>query len=198
VPENLPNAVENLAAEPGDKQVTLTWAPPAGPAPVGYNVYQTSPVDAAGKINASLIAGTQFIHQGRQNGTVYCYVVKAALATGTEGTASAEVCATPKLAGTPFRRGDLDNSGTVDISDPINGLHSLFLGDFEIACQDSADFDDSGEVDITDMINSLLWQFAAGGIAPPPGPLHCGLDLTPDKIVPDIGCNAYTADCTEI
>ncbi len=96
-----------------------------------------------------------------------------------------------KPIGTPFRRGDLDESGAVDISDPINGLHNLFLGDFEITCQDAADFDDSGEVDISDMINSLLWQFASGSVAPLPGPFNCGLDPTPDKAVPDIGCQAY-------
>ncbi|MBI4586788.1 MAG: hypothetical protein HY717_22465 [Planctomycetes bacterium] len=90
-----------------------------------------------------------------------------------------------------FRRGDVDNSGAVDISDPINELHSLFLGDFDITCQDAADFDDSGEVDITDAINSLLWQFGGGLIAPPPGPFNCGADLTPDKTAPDIGCESY-------
>ncbi|MBI4583822.1 MAG: hypothetical protein HY717_07345 [Planctomycetes bacterium] len=92
-----------------------------------------------------------------------------------------------------FRRGDLDNSGAVDISDPINGLHSLFLGDFDITCQDAADFDDSGEVDISDMINSLLWQFASGDIAPEPGPFNCGPDTTPDKTSPDLGCRSYDA-----
>ncbi|MBI4585407.1 MAG: hypothetical protein HY717_15445, partial [Planctomycetes bacterium] len=80
-----------------------------------------------------------------------------------------------------FRRGDLDDSGAVDISDPINELHSLFLGDFEITCLDAADFDDSGQVDISDAINSLLWQFASGSIAPDPGPFNCGPDLTPDR-----------------
>ncbi|MBI4582756.1 MAG: hypothetical protein HY717_01800 [Planctomycetes bacterium] len=95
-----------------------------------------------------------------------------------------------------FRRGDLDASGVVDISDPINGLHSLFLGDFEITCQDSADFDDSGQVDITDMINSLLWQFGGGGVAPAPGPFNCGVDPTDDRDDQgnpiDLGCSDYT------
>ncbi len=94
-----------------------------------------------------------------------------------------------------FRRGDVDASGAVDISDPINELHSLFLGDFAITCQDAADFDDSGEVDISDAINSLLWQFASGTLAPPPGPFDCGVDPTADKTAPDIGCAAYAAGC---
>ncbi|MBI4585960.1 MAG: hypothetical protein HY717_18270 [Planctomycetes bacterium] len=97
-----------------------------------------------------------------------------------------------------FRRGDLDNSGAVDISDPINGLHTLFLGGFEITCQDAADFDDSGEVDLSDMINSLLWQFASGEIAPLPGPFTCGNDPTSDKMAPDIGCQSYSAQCVAI
>ncbi|MBI4583402.1 MAG: hypothetical protein HY717_05195 [Planctomycetes bacterium] len=104
---------------------------------------------------------------------------------------AAEFCG----GGPSFRRGDLDNSGAVDISDPINELHSLFLGDFEITCQDAADFDDSGEVDITDAINSLLWQFGGGAISPAPGPFNCGLDFTPDTTAPDIGCTSYTAAC---
>ncbi len=114
---------------------------------------------------------------------------------GTPITSGLRVLLAPGELGPRFRRGDLDSSGAVDISDPINGLHSLFLGDFTITCQDAADFDDSGEVDISDMINSLLWQFASGSAAPPPGSFDCGVDPTADKTAPDIGCGSYSAAC---
>ncbi|MBI4587155.1 MAG: hypothetical protein HY717_24345 [Planctomycetes bacterium] len=94
-----------------------------------------------------------------------------------------------------FRRGDVDSSGEVDISDPINELYALFLGTFTITCQDAADFDDSGEVDITDAINSLLFQFASGEPAPPPGIKNCGSDPTPDKEDVDLGCTSYSTPC---
>ncbi|MBI4585409.1 MAG: hypothetical protein HY717_15455 [Planctomycetes bacterium] len=73
-------------------------------------------------------------------------------------------------------------------------LHSLLLGDFQIACRDAADFDDSGEVDISDPINSLLFQFTGGSPAPPPGSAACGEDLTADQDPNhpggDLGCDA--------
>jgi sugar lactone lactonase YvrE len=87
-------------------------------------------------------------------------------------------------AGTPagsFRRGDVDLSGGIDISDPIIIIHALFLRTLEIPCEDAADPDDSGALNITDGIFILVFQFL--GAAPPAPPFPgCGIDPTEDAL----------------
>ncbi|MBI4585103.1 MAG: hypothetical protein HY717_13915 [Planctomycetes bacterium] len=191
-----PEPPVNLAAAPGDGTISLSWQAPVGPPVDGYNVYRTKPTPRA-KINPVPIPATQITVANLQNGTEACFVVRSVDAGGTDSRDSEQKCATPGLAQKVFRRGDVDDSGAVDISDPINELHSLFLGDFDIPCQDAADFDDSGEVDISDAINSLLWQFGGGPIAPLPGPFVCGPDPTPDKdpvtgeFTAELGCDSF-------
>ena len=63
-----------------------------------------------------------------------------------------------------FRRGDVDTSGTVDVSDPLNSLSFQFLGTFEPPCLDAADSDDSGVIDVSDPAKpELLHAFEAKG-----------------------------------
>ena len=96
----------------------------------------------------------------------------------------------------PFRRGDVDDSGVVDISDPLNSLEFQFLGTFTPPCMDAADTDDSGTVDISDPLNNLSFQFLGTFTIPAPGPDDCGLDPTADDDSPgiggDLGCASYT------
>ncbi len=89
-----------------------------------------------------------------------------------------------ELCNVPFRRGDVNADGTVDIADAIRQLLCLF-GDpcVEHWCPDASDANDDGRSNIADAITILSYLFARG--APPPPPfLDCGLDPTPD----DIGC----------
>jgi hypothetical protein len=88
----------------------------------------------------------------------------------------------------PFRRGDQDSSGRVDISDAISILNFLFLGSRAPACLDAADADDSGKLDITDPIRILNFLFLGGSAPPAPGPRDCGPDPTPDELGCAIGC----------
>lgn len=83
-----------------------------------------------------------------------------------------------------FRRGDANDSGTVDLSDAVYVLRWLFENAPPPRCTDAADANDSAEVDISDPIALLLWLFAGAPAPPPPGPFHCGLDPTSD-ILPD-------------
>ena len=88
------------------------------------------------------------------------------------------------LGGATFRRGDVDGSGVVDVSDPVAILGHLFLGSGEPECLEAGDFDDNGILDITDAVNNLNYQFLGGPPPAEPGPFQCGADPGP----PDLGC----------
>ena len=99
-----PAAPQNVAATPGDGQVTLTWGAVQGA--TSYNIYMAtqSGVTKAnwqskpGGMKHEGITGTSFTHTGLQNGTTYYFVVTAVNAAG-ESAESAEVSATPQASG---------------------------------------------------------------------------------------------------
>ncbi len=83
-----------------------------------------------------------------------------------------------------FRRGDVDDSGGINLTDPVHLLQALFGGGLRIRCSDAADADDSGRVELTDAVYLLNHLFRRG--APPPAPFpDCGVDPTRDSL----GCN---------
>ncbi|MBI4603058.1 MAG: hypothetical protein HY721_13960 [Planctomycetes bacterium] len=82
----------------------------------------------------------------------------------------------------PFRRGDEDGNGKVDISDAVYGLNWLFTGGSQPACLDAADADDNGHVELTDAIRVLGYLFLGSAEPPAPGPKVCGEDPTPDDL----------------
>jgi hypothetical protein len=87
-----------------------------------------------------------------------------------------------------FLRGDVNDDGAIDISDPISALSFLFLGTSEPPCKDAADANDDGTVDISDPVAELRYLFRGGLPAPPPFG-GCGDDPTEDPL----GCNSYSA-----
>ena len=93
-------------------------------------------------------------------------------------------------ADAPFRRGDINDDSTVDISDPIVLLAYLFNSGETPGCMDSADTNDDGLVNVGDAISVLGYIFGDGSAPPAPGPLLCGLDLTDDTL----GCFASSCD----
>jgi hypothetical protein len=117
------------------------------------------------------------------------------LATGTAG--DGECCdhgvfADPTLSGDdgqskPFRRGDADASGLVNITDAIFTLNHLFLGGPAPGCPDAADADDDGTLQITDGIFLLNGLFLGGPQPPAPGASDCG----PDPGNDDLQCGSY-------
>jgi uncharacterized protein (DUF1800 family)/fibronectin type 3 domain-containing protein len=89
----VPGAVTELQAAPGNTQVSLSWKAVAGAAT--YNVYRGTAAggEAAAPI-ATGIASQAFVNTNLTNGTQYFYKVAAVNAAGT-GPLSAEVNATP-------------------------------------------------------------------------------------------------------
>jgi len=85
-----------------------------------------------------------------------------------------------------FRRGDVDGSGKLNISDVIGFLNYMFLGaGVEPDCLDAADTDDSGTLDVSDAVYSLNFQFT-GTVKElaPPGSRQCGPDVNEDDLPP--------------
>jgi hypothetical protein len=73
-----------------------------------------------------------------------------------------------------FRRGDVDASGVIDLTDAITLLNHLYQAGEVPTCQAAADADASGLLDLTDAVYSLRYQYLAGDppVAPFPG---CGV-----------------------
>ncbi|MBI4586105.1 MAG: VCBS repeat-containing protein [Planctomycetes bacterium] len=95
----------------------------------------------------------------------------------------------------PFHRGDPNNDGAADITDPILVLEFLFLGEEAPSCLEAADFNNNGTVDITDAISELEFLFLTGSPPSPPGapPSLCGPDPDAPGSPGDIPCVKYTS-----
>jgi prepilin-type N-terminal cleavage/methylation domain-containing protein len=110
------------------------------------------------------------------------------------GVSVDEIIAAPRdhierLIGTlrAFRRGDVNDDGAMDISDPIAVLGFLFLGAPDrLACAKSADANDDGALDISDAVLFLNNLFLGGFSIPEPF-TACGLDPSAD----DLPCEAF-------
>lgn len=81
-----------------------------------------------------------------------------------------------------FRRGDINDDASTDVSDVIYLLSALFVpGSPDPNCEDAADTNDDGGVDIADAVTLLNALFVPGS-APLPPPLSCGIDPTGDSL----------------
>ena len=86
----------------------------------------------------------------------------------------------------PFRRGDTNDDGVIDIGDPVWSLSCIFL--CFPGCFDAHDTNDDGQWNIADPIYCLMYLFTGG--SPPPAPFpQCGSDPTPDPIA----CESYSS-----
>lgn len=90
-----------------------------------------------------------------------------------------------------FRRGDANDSGSVDLSDAVFILHHLFGGGRQPGCLEAADTDDDGRLDISDAIGTLNYLFL--GMPPPadPGPFECGPHPLSSRFY--LGCEQYAS-----
>jgi hypothetical protein len=87
-----------------------------------------------------------------------------------------------------FRRGDPNEDGALDLSDPTAILSWLFLGSAAPACLDGADANGDGAHDLSDAVFLLGYLFTGGDPPPAPGPAACGSDPAPK-----FGCERYDA-----
>jgi hypothetical protein len=76
-----------------------------------------------------------------------------------------------------FKRGDVNQDGSVNIADPVFLLSHLFASGTAPLCPDSADANDDGSLNIADPVKILGHLFADGGDLPEPFGA-CGVDQT--------------------
>ncbi|MCZ6793214.1 MAG: hypothetical protein O7J95_06335 [Planctomycetota bacterium] len=86
-----------------------------------------------------------------------------------------------------FQRGDCNDDGKMDLSDPISLLSALFLTSAEISCTDACDANDDGEIDISDPVAMLVFLFLS--TRPLPAPEVCGADATTED---PLNCRAFS------
>ncbi|MCH2367493.1 MAG: hypothetical protein MK554_09805, partial [Planctomycetes bacterium] len=88
------------------------------------------------------------------------------------------------------RRGDADDSGTVNLTDGIFLLNWLFQAGGTPSCPDSADADDNGSINLTDAIYLLNFLFQGGPAPERPGIQDCGVDGVPADGLADCTYNS--------
>lgn len=76
-----------------------------------------------------------------------------------------------------FRRGDSNQDGTIDVSDPVATLLFLFESPTPpMPCRKAADFNNDEVIDVSDPVAELNYIFQGGAPPPPPGLTGCGYD----------------------
>ena len=86
----------------------------------------------------------------------------------------------------PFKRGDANFDGEINVSDAVFILAHLFLGGPTPSCEDAADVQDDGVIDVSDAVR-VLGSLFLGLPDPPPPFAEPGVDLTDDAL----GCRGY-------
>lgn len=92
----------------------------------------------------------------------------------------------------PFIRGDCNDDGTVDLSDPVFNLEHQFLGRYDPDCLAALDTNADGAVDLSDPIYNLEHQFLGR-----PAPLAPYPDCGPESLPPAraLPCDRQPAHC---
>ena len=80
-----------------------------------------------------------------------------------------------------FVRGDVTADGTINLSDPISILLTLFSQGAPFLCESAADVNDSNAVDLADAVLLLTYLFGGGFEPAAPFPA-CGLDTSPNTL----------------
>jgi hypothetical protein len=98
-----------------------------------------------------------------------------------------------------FIRGEVNQSGDLDISDAISLLDYRFRAVGTLPCSKAADAHDSGDLDVSDAITILDFLFSGGErlAAHFPG---CGVDLTDDTLTCEtfLPCSRCLDDCESV
>ncbi len=89
----------------------------------------------------------------------------------------------------PFRRGDANVDGSLNLTDAIYLLVYLFLGGQEPRCREAGNINADSGIDLSDPVSLLSFLFLGGPQPPAPGPFSCGPD--PGEPGQDLGCLSY-------
>jgi virginiamycin B lyase len=95
-------------------------------------------------------------------------------------------------AAVPFIRGDLNEDGSVDLSDGLKILIVLFVDGVDPPCLGAGDANDDGAIEVLDAVSLLAYVFREGSAPAAPFP-DCGPDETADAL----GCAGH-APCAEV
>ena len=123
-------------------------------------------------------ASTYIISEAKleDSGTRFRCLVTNSAGSTVSNEATLTVVPRPK----PFRRGDSNADGSIDIADAIFLLEVQFSGT-NILCEDAGDINDDGSLNIADPIALLSYLFAIGFVPPPPF-RTCDQDPTEDAL----------------
>src|SRR5690606_33861009 len=89
-----------------------------------------------------------------------------------------------------FRRGDADNDGRVTLLDALRIRAAILVPHAApLGCADAADADDDGQIDLRDGLLVLHFALLGRASLPPPGPVQCGPDPSPDEL----SCEEYSS-----
>ncbi len=111
---------------------------------------------------------------------------------GLDAAAIAELAARPSGGAGPFLRGDCNEDGSVNISDPTCALNQLFAGAAASACEAENDVNGDGAVNISDPVALLNYLFAGGSAPTAPFP-DCGASDRAEDV--GLGCETPPASC---
>ena len=129
----------------------------------------------------------------REGENVLAVSVHNANLTSSDASFIPELEIVRRVSGPPgegsFRRGDVDASGSMELTDALAVFNVLFLGAAPFACADAADVDDDGKIVISDGIQILNVLFLGSGAIAAPGFESCGEDPTPED--PSLPACAY-------
>ena len=165
-------------------RVRLRWANPITPAPFDeVQIFRNDEFIGSPSLPATRLYNDRDPPPGEHTYRVVAIVGGEPCSGEDEITCTVTV---PSV-GTPFRRGDADGVGQVDLTDGVFLLNFLFLNGPAPPCFDAADVNDDGELNITTGVFLFNFLFVSGPIPPEPGSMACGIDETAD----DIDCATY-------
>jgi len=100
-------------------------------------------------------------------------------------TLTLEVDQAPVRTIGPFLRGDVDQSGDLQLTDAVAIFSYLFLGDREPGCLAAADPDGTGQINLTSGVFLLQFLFVGGEVPQAPFP-QCARSSAPTDL--ELGC----------
>lgn len=97
------------------------------------------------------------------------------------------------IVSSPFIRGDVTVSGSIDVADALSILEAVYVGGSAFPCADAADANASGQIGIDDSVFLLNFLFRGGANPPAPFPEVGFTSESADAAEPagSLGCHAY-------